>query len=430
MISSVKALLGMSGLFLLGLSAGAAAEADQSEKAVDTSATVSAGADVAIAEEPKENLLNLAQGGILVSASVDPARALALTDGDHASNWNSSTKKNPLPYTFVFELMADTILTQVGIAGAGERPGGVAGGSAKSIRVEASSTGSDDGYVEIARLEATPDGVTLADVADETPYRWLRFTIEGAQTETPWVYFTEVIAHGAQAAPAEEDRFTGVFKSGRADFIELKQDGGAVTGCYVENSGRSTGQITGSVNDGVALLNWKSDQGITGTALLAIDSSGALNGVRYRQRSRSAWGGPVAGDGTTTPCSEAPPSNPIAEALANDGVALIYGILFEYDSDVPKASSAAALNQLLEALNNAQDLVVTIQGHTDSDGEDAYNLSLSERRAKTVVNWLIENGIASDRLAPEGKGESQPVASNDTADGKALNRRVEVRNTK
>jgi len=376
---------------------------------------------------PPADLLTLAKGAVLVSASVDPARALALTDGDDTSNWNSSTKKNPPPYEFVFELIAETTLTQVGIDGAGERPGGVAGGSAKSVLIEGSAESPEAGYVELARIEAAPDGATLADVAVDMPVRWLRFTVEGAQTETPWLYFDEVIAYGETTPPTDETRFTGIYKSGRVDFIELKQDGAAITGCYLENSGRSGGTLSGSVDDGVALLNWKSDTDITGTALLTIDSQGALAGVRYRQRSRSAWGGPVAADDATTPCSDAPPSNPIAEALESDGIALIYGILFEYDSDVPKASAAAALRQLLEALQSAPDLVVDIEGHTDSDGADDYNLSLSDRRAQSVVTWLIDNGIAADRLRPVGKGEAEPVANNATADGKALNRRVEVR---
>ena len=75
----------------------------------------------------------------------------------------------------------------------------------------------------------------------------------------------------------------------------------------------------------------------------------------------------------------------------------------------------------------APELKVEIAGHTDSDGAAADNLARSQRRAESVVAWLAEHGIDAVRLAPVGKGESEPVADNKTADGRALNRRVEVR---
>ncbi len=384
---------------------------------------------------PQVDLLTLARGAVLVSAPADLNKALALTDGNPASNWNASTKKLPLPYPFVFELIAPAMLDAVGITGAGERPGGVVGGSARIVRVEGSAEGPETGYTAIATLVAAADGGTLTDVTQPGPFRWLRFTVQGAQSETAaWIYLNEVIAQGTLDPPMGEDRFTGVFQTGRKDTLELKQDGTGVTGCYLGNGGHSTGTITGAVQDGVALVSWKSDQGITGTAFLTIDSTGALAGARYRQRSRSVWGGPPAPEGTVTPCStpsagaEASDAvDPIVKALNEDGVFRIYGIYFDHNKDIPKASSATALKQLLTALQAAPELVVDIEGHTDADGSDAFNQDLSQRRSASVVGWLVENGIDAGRLQPVGKGEAEPVASNATADGKALNRRVEVR---
>ena len=381
------------------------------------------------AAPPPEDLLTLARGAVLVSASVNPAGAVALTDGNPASNWNSSTRRKPPPYIFVFELAAPATLSEVGIDGSGPRPGGVQGGSAGPVLIEGSAESAETGFRELARIEAAADGPTLAGV-DGAAVRWLKFTIEGGQTpEVPWIYFDEVLAFGEMVSPEASDRFTGKFQTARANFVELKQDGASVTGCYVENSGLSSGTLSGAVSDGVARLVWTSDQGVTGTAFFTRDSEGALYGVRYRQNSRSVWAGPPAPDDTTTPCSDGKPANPVAEALEQNGEVRIYGILFEYDSDVPKPSSAAALRQLLEALELAPGMNVEIEGHTDSDGNDGYNLDLSERRAASVVNWLTERSIAAERLTSSGKGETLPVASNDTADGKALNRRVEVRRT-
>ena len=65
-------------------------------------------------------------------------------------------------------------------------------------------------------------------------------------------------------------------------------------------------------------------------------------------------------------------------------------------------------------------------GHTDSQGEDVYDRGLSQRRAASVVNYLVGKGVASDNLQPAGFGEEQPVADNGTAEGRAKNRRVEL----
>ena len=74
---------------------------------------------------------------------------------------------------------------------------------------------------------------------------------------------------------------------------------------------------------------------------------------------------------------------------------------------------------------NPDILKVQVEGHTDSVGTDAYNDGLSQRRSQAVVEYLVSKGIARDRLAAVGLGESKPIASNDTAKGRAMNRRTE-----
>jgi OOP family OmpA-OmpF porin len=103
------------------------------------------------------------------------------------------------------------------------------------------------------------------------------------------------------------------------------------------------------------------------------------------------------------------------------------GIYFEFDSAKLTPDSIAALNDALEILKRNSDLVVEVAGHTDSMGSDSYNQSLSERRAKSVLDYLVGNGIAASRLTSKGYGESQPVADNATDEGRAMNRRVELR---
>jgi outer membrane protein OmpA-like peptidoglycan-associated protein len=83
------------------------------------------------------------------------------------------------------------------------------------------------------------------------------------------------------------------------------------------------------------------------------------------------------------------------------------------------------INEIYALMEEHPDLKFSVEGHTDSDGEDAFNQTLSEERAKTVVDKLVSLGISADRLGFKGWGETKPVTSNGTAEGKAENRRVE-----
>jgi len=379
--------------------------------------------------EAERNLLTLANGAVAVSASANAAEAIALLDGSPRGRWSNGGPKNAPPYVFVFELRAPTRLARVGVDNAEARPGGVAGGAARRIAVEASATGPDRGYVALGTLEAAPDAVALIEVAPPGPMRWLRYTVHDNHGGKGWTYLDDVVAYGEQAPVAEDGRFAGVFETGRQSFVALRQSGASLTGCYTEAGGHGRGTLHGVVDNGVARLAWDSDTpGVGGSALLVIDSGGRLNGVRFRQNSRSAWGGPPAGRGATAPCGGAAvPANPTAQQLAAAGTVRLYGILFDFDQATLKPQSEAALRELAAALQADAGLAVDIEGHTDGAGDDAYNRALSARRAAAVVAWLAANGVAAGRLNPVGKGEAEPVADNATADGRALNRRVEVR---
>lgn len=101
-------------------------------------------------------------------------------------------------------------------------------------------------------------------------------------------------------------------------------------------------------------------------------------------------------------------------------------ILFDFDSAELRASAQANLRDLAESLQDFEGSEVLIVGHTDSQGSEDYNLRLSERRANSATEYLIEQGIRPSRVSTQGKGETEPVASNDTEDGRQQNRRVEV----
>jgi outer membrane protein OmpA-like peptidoglycan-associated protein len=112
--------------------------------------------------------------------------------------------------------------------------------------------------------------------------------------------------------------------------------------------------------------------------------------------------------------------------LITEGKLVSYGILFDVNSDKLKPESAPTLKEIAQVLKDNPAVRIKIVGHTDSDGENAANLDLSKRRAASVKAELTNTfGIDAARLESEGKGETEPVAANDSGINKAKNRRVE-----
>ncbi|MDH5380566.1 MAG: OmpA family protein [Cyclobacteriaceae bacterium] len=104
---------------------------------------------------------------------------------------------------------------------------------------------------------------------------------------------------------------------------------------------------------------------------------------------------------------------------------VLKNIYFDFDKTTLKSESFVELNKVVLFLNDNPTLEIELSGHTDSKGSDSYNEQLSQGRAESVVEYLIEQGIDSFRLIPKGYGESKPVATNNTEEGRAENRRVE-----
>ncbi|WP_374944042.1 OmpA family protein [Sphingomonas sp.] len=103
------------------------------------------------------------------------------------------------------------------------------------------------------------------------------------------------------------------------------------------------------------------------------------------------------------------------------------GITFAYDSADVAPAFQRTLDQVADTLGQYNQTYIDVYGHTDSTGSDAYNQTLSERRALSVADYLSGHGVQSARIATRGYGETQPIASNDTDEGRAANRRVEIK---
>jgi outer membrane protein OmpA-like peptidoglycan-associated protein len=108
-----------------------------------------------------------------------------------------------------------------------------------------------------------------------------------------------------------------------------------------------------------------------------------------------------------------------------DGRIITNGIRFDVNKATIRPESMGVINSIYGLLKDHPEIKLGIEGHTDSDGDDAFNQKLSEQRAETVLNTLKNLGIDSNRMTSKGWGESKPLDSNATPEGKANNRRVE-----
>jgi outer membrane protein OmpA-like peptidoglycan-associated protein len=117
---------------------------------------------------------------------------------------------------------------------------------------------------------------------------------------------------------------------------------------------------------------------------------------------------------------ERPSEGEIAVRLRNE-------ILFDFDSAALRTTSRDTLGELAVNFRNYPDNVLDVEGHTDSTGTERYNQRLSEQRASNVADYLIEQGVPASSITVWGLGETRPRATNETAEGRQSNRRVEIR---
>ena len=102
-------------------------------------------------------------------------------------------------------------------------------------------------------------------------------------------------------------------------------------------------------------------------------------------------------------------------------------VLFDFDKTAVKPDGAKILDRLIAFLKENKDKRVDLEGHTDSVGTEKYNQNLSERRAASVRDYIVKGGIDKSRITTKGFGLTKPIADNKTAEGRAKNRRVEIK---
>ncbi len=126
------------------------------------------------------------------------------------------------------------------------------------------------------------------------------------------------------------------------------------------------------------------------------------------------------------PVVPTPPPAPPAPASVKQSITIQAEALFDFDKSVLKPAGKKSIDDAVAKMQKVDVDVVIATGHTDSIGTDAYNQRLSERRAKTVKEYMVSKGVAAAKITTLGKGETQPVATNKTKEGRAKNRRVDI----
>lgn len=167
--------------------------------------------------------------------------------------------------------------------------------------------------------------------------------------------------------------------------------------------------------------------GVGGAALGAIESSswaggGALVGAGMAAAYCWVHGAEEMAMVEEVMVEETPMPEPVAEAVRVE-----LDVKFDFDKSVVKEGSFADIKSVADFMAQYPQTTTVVEGHTDSIGTDAYNQGLSERRANAVREVLVNQyGVAGERVNAVGYGESRPVADNATAEGRAINRRVEA----
>ena len=177
-----------------------------------------------------------------------------------------------------------------------------------------------------------------------------------------------------------------------------------------------------AANGGPAIDNWQN-----GTGELVWKNG--TNELCWRDANWTPATAAAGCDGALVPVppvAAAPAPAPVPPAVAASKVTFAADAFFDFDKYVLKPEGRAKLDDLVSKIKDVNLEVIIAVGHTDSIGTVAYNQKLSVRRAEAVKAYLVSKGIEKNRVYTEGKGKSQPIADNRTAEGRAKNRRVEI----
>lgn len=385
-----------------------------------------AAAGLAAAAAPEPSLVSFSIGALVVQTPQEYNEswsAFWILDERPDTGW--ATPEGVVgPQAFVVALPERTVLKRLEFD-TGSIDG--EGRGAKDVMVEVSDTGAKEGFKKIAdvTLKDQADGQGFP-VAAEVPGRWVRVTVKNNHGSPQYVELFDFRGYGAQLTRTAFPDASGTYETDYGDF-HLRQQGTSVSGCYEHQGGLLTGGIEGRIMKFI----WREEGDEKGPAIMAFSPDGRQLFGLWWSEGDTGRGGVWNGTRKSATVGTCPhwaggAQEQMAKDLEQLGRTRVYGINFDSDSDVLKDESKPTLDRIAALLKANPAWKLTVEGHTDSTATAEHNRELSQRRAEAVKGYLQAAGIATARLKAVGLGATQPVASNDTAIGRAQNRRVEL----
>ncbi len=371
------------------------------------------------------DILNMSAGTVVLSYSGEYSdsgwTAMNVFDGNPMTGWSSPSGK-PNGNYFLVELPQAYRLSSMVLDNANAQESGYPGISSRSVEVWASATGPDSGFRKVATVQAVKGGRKEFALPQGTVAQWMKIVVATNWGHPTYTELMEAELFGTPIGSPAHPSLTGVYRTNYGP-LSLLQQGNLVTGCYQQG----TGIVSGAANGRVLNFEWRQSGNHTGTAMMVLDSRGkVLNGVWYNAGQTAIAGEWVGTRDPNLQASCTPPSATVNSEIKQSGRAILYGVHFNSDSSKLLPDSDATLQQIAALMKGELSLHLRVEGYTDSTNTDAYNLNLSSRRAEAVIQWLTQHGVATGRLVAKGFGKSSPVADNNTPQGRALNRRVEI----
>ena len=373
-----------------------------------------------------QSLVSFSSGALLVETSPEYSSAwgnIWIMDENPKTGWccpSGQISNNVIVIELAEKSMFDRLEFDTGYADAKGR-------GAKDIVVELSDDGPTEGFMEITSLSLVDreDNQSFPVTVDKSG-KWVRLTIKNNHGSPEYSELMDFRAYGEQLTRTPIADVSGTYATNYNDF-HLRQEGTSVTGCYEYDEG----VLNGGIEDRIMKFTWI-EPGQKGPAVMIFTSDGKkFFGLWWYEGREDSQGGIWNGTKKSEDVGGCPHwgggiQEQMTAELLEYGRVRLYGINFDYDSDVIRAESKPTLDKIVAMLKSELTMQLIIEGHTDSDGTTEHNQILSQKRAESVKSYLVSAGISSSRLFTEGYGESTPVAPNTTATGKAQNRRVEL----
>lgn len=386
--------------------------------------------------ETEKNLMALANGTILVKkpkeSNIRPYNLIEETQGS-LSIWAS---RGTGEQVFVFELPEKSTFEAFSFDN--HEHYYAADTSAKDVAIELSDTSASEGFQPAltATLENTKPNQRFKST-NQNPARWVRLTVKNNYGNADYIELGEIRGFGKQLSQSSLPNLNGSYAMVNEDEslsyedldLHAKQEGTTILGCDNEST------FNGGLENRLVKLQWQqkgekanNDGVLTASAdgnrivIAKFQNGGLLKVVEFQKRNANIGNcAEIAGY-----TKENATRSEIKDNLEKEGRARVYGINFDFNSEIIKEESKPTLNQVAAILKEKPDWRMTIEGHTDNVGGESFNQALSERRAKSVRDFLVKAGIEDARLESVGLGLSKPVAPNETEIGRAQNRRVEL----